>query len=116
MDEHQAPLPDIVHDDKDDTTDAEYAAFRYARQRQQFRTSQHTTAPDAHLSDEAKARVAQGLSVEGMNFTADPDEGIDTTRLDEMINEQVRQRGRERRAQAQQAAEGTSTTYAVSEP
>lgn len=105
-------MTDLDHED--DTTDPEYAAFRYARQRQQFKPKKPATPPDIHLSDEAKLRVAQGLSIEGMGLD-DPDEGIDTSVLDQMQNEEVWQRARERRAQAQQEATGASSTYEVSD-
>ena len=116
---HGAPLTDLdghpldtgVDDpDEKQETDEEYAAFRYVRQQRQFRSQKPTTLPDDHLSDEAKVRVAQGLSVEGMGL-GEPDEEIETTPL----NETVRRGAEERRAQAEQEATGASSTYTFSD-
>ena len=116
---HGAPLTDLdghpldTSVDKSDEvqqTDAEYAAFQHAHQQQQFRPQQPATRPDDGLSDEGMVRASQGLSVQGKGLE-DPDEGIDTT----LVNETVRQGTGERRAQAEQEATEASTTYEVSD-
>ena len=60
---HGAPLTDLdghpldtgVDDhDEEQSTDAEYAAFQYARNRQQFKPQKPATPPDDGLSEEGR--------------------------------------------------------------